>query len=450
MKTLHRPTLSLAAAALLATSLQAASLEAGDDPAADWPGWRGPTGDGVVSAGDVPLRWSDEENVRWKVELGMPANGSPTVRGDRIFLTTPEDAAGLGRTLECYSREDGRKLWSRTVEIDREMPTHETNPYCGTTPAVAEDRVVVWHASAGLHCYDLDGEPLWSRDLGEFRHIWGYGTSPVLHGGRVYLNTGPGARTFMTALDLESGETLWETEEPDVRTEEELEARRIAGSWCTPIIVERDGRSLLVCGQPTRVVAYDLDSGSIVWTCDGIRGTRGNLTYSSPVVAGDTCVFVGGWQGPTLGVRLGPLDGEAAEGDAEEGDAQVSRQAWRHAGQMSNCASGAYMNGRIFVPDMRGILWCIDPATGLPDWKERVARGGTWGSIVSVGDRMYLLGQSGTTVVFKADAEGLEVLAENVIDERTNSTLAVAGGEIFLRTHEHLYCIAAPPAESQR
>ena len=436
MKTLHRPTLSLAAAALLATSLQAASLEGGDDPAADWPGWRGPTGDGVVSAGDVPLRWSDEENVRWKVELGMPANGSPTVRGDRIFLTTPEDAAGLGRTLECYSREDGRKLWSRTVEIDREMPTHETNPYCGTTPAVAEDRVVVWHASAGLHCYDLDGEPLWSRDLGEFRHIWGYGTSPVLHGGRVYLNTGPGARTFMTALDLESGETLWETEEPDVRTEEELEARRIAGSWCTPIVVERDGRSLLVCGQPTRVVAYDLDSGSIAWTCDGIRGTRGNLTYSSPVVAGDTCVFVGGWQGPTLGVRLGERGGEA--------EAEASRQAWRHAGQMSNCASGAYMNGRIFIPDMQGILWCIDPATGLPDWRERVARGGTWGSIVSVGDRMYLLGQSGTTVVFKADAEGLEVLAENVIEEETNSTLAVAGGEIFLRTHEHLYCIAVP------
>ena len=92
----------------------------------------------------------------------------------------------------------------------------------------------------------------------------------------------------------------------------------------------------------------------------------------------------------------------------------------------------------------RGILWCIDPATGLPDWKERVARGGTWGSIVSAGDRMYLLAQSGTTVVFKADKEGLEILAENEIDERTNSTLAVVDGEIFLRTHEHLYCIAAP------
>ena len=427
MNPTHRSSTTLALLALLAAP---AVSSAG---ASDWPSWRGPTGDGVIPSSNTPLTWSAEDNVKWKVALGMPANGSPVVQGDRIFLTTPEDAEGKGRTLECYARADGKRLWARTVQVDEKMPTHETNPYCGTTPAVSGDRVVVWHATAGLHCYDLEGESIWSRDLGEFRHIWGYGTSPVIREGVVYLNTGPGARTFMTAIDLKSGETLWETDEPDVRTPEELETRRIAGSWCTPIITEEGDRPLLVCGQPTRVVAYDLETGSIAWTCDGIRGTRGNLTYSSPVVAGDTCVFVGGWEGPTLGVKLGATGPEAG-----------SRQLWRHAAQMSNCASGAYMNGRIFIPDMRGILWCIDPATGLPDWKERVARGGTWGSIVSAGDRMYLLAQSGTTVVFKADKEGLEVLAENEIDERTNSTLAVVDGEIFLRTHEHLYCIAAP------
>ena len=171
--------------------------------------------------------------------------------------------------------------------------------------------------------------------------------------------------------------------------------------------------------------------GSQVWTCDGVAGTRGDLTYSSPVVADDTCVFVGGWEGPTLGVKLGG-----------KGDVTETHRAWRHAGQMSNCASGVYVNGRVFIPDMRGTLWCIDPATGLPDWKERIARGGTWGSIVLVGDVMYLLTQDGTTVVFKATKDGLEVLAENVIEEQTNSTLAIVDGEVFVRTHEHLYCIA--------
>ena len=290
---------------------------------------------------------------------------------------------------------------------------------------------MVWHSSAGLHCYDHDGEPVWSRDLGEFRHMWGYGTSPIIHEGRVYLNTGPGERSFVTAIDLKTGETIWETVEPDFRTEEEIEEKRLVGSWCTPMVIQDGGLTRLICGQPTRAVAYRLSDGAHAWTCDGVAGKRGDLTYSSPVMAGETCVFVGGWVGPTLGVKI-----------HDAGPGSGPRKRWRHAGQMSNTASGIYMNGRVLIPDMSGILWCLDPATGVPDWKERVARGETWGSIVAVGERMYLLTQEGTTVVFKADQEGLEILAENSMGEATNSTLAIAGGEIFLRTHQHLYCIA--------
>lgn len=398
--------------------------------AEDWPGWRGPTANGV-SPSVAPLTWDAETNVKWRTPLAHPANGSPVVSGDRIFLTTPGDPEGKERALECYARETGELLWRRAIDFGRVMPTHDTNPYCGTTPACEGERVVVWHASAGLYCYDFDGEELWKRDLGEFKHQWGYGTSPVLRDGMVYLNTGPGEVSMVIAVDLESGDTVWEAVEPDFRTDEERKQERLTGSWCTPIIVERDGSSVLVCGQPTRVVGYDLETGDIVWTCEGVAGKNGNLTYSSPVMADDVCVVIGGYSGPTLGVRVGG-----------EGDVTESHRVWRHARQLSNCASGVFVNGRVIVPDMKGTLWCIDPATGLPDWKKRVARGGTWGSILIVDDLLYMLAQNGTTIVFHADAEGLEIVHENVIEEATNSTLAIADEEIYLRTHEHLYCIA--------
>ena len=414
---LHSLTLLLAAAFL--------------SPTDDWATWRGPTGDGVSTSKTAPLTWNTETNVKWKIPLEHPANGSPIVVGDRIFLTTPEDTDGKKRSLQCFRRADGEMIWTRTVEIDKKMETHRSNPYCGTTPASDGERVVVWHASAGLHCYDMKGEELWKRDLGTFSHIWGYGSSPVIHGGHVLLNTGPGERTFVTAIDVKTGKTIWETDEPDLRTAEEIEAKRIIGSWCTPVVVPSGDVDVLLCAQPTRIVAYDLSSGSIIWTCAGNSGTRGDLTYSSPVIADDLCVFVGGWEGPTMGVRLGG-----------KGDVTESHRAWRHAGQMSNCASGVYKNGRVFVPDMQGKLWCIDPATGEADWKKRIASGATWGSIVLVGDQMYLMSQKGTTVVFTADAEGLEILAENELGETTNSTPAIVDGEVFLRTHESLYCIA--------
>ena len=58
--------------------------------------------------------------------------------------------------------------------------------------------------------------------------------------------------------------------------------------------------------------------------------------------------------------------------------------------------------------------------------------------------RLILMNQLGQTVVFKPDPDTkkLEIVATNEIAERTNSTLAISDGEIFLRTHKHLYCIA--------
>jgi hypothetical protein len=161
--------------------------------AQDFPSWRGPTGDGQTLVTEAPIRWDQTTNVKWKVPLKRPANGSPIVAKGRVLLTLAEDDEGRSRSIYCFDRRDGKQLWVRTVTLDRTMPTHKTNPYGGTTPASDGERVVVWHASAGLHAYDLDGKELWKRDLGEFRHEWGYGTSPILHDGKVILNTGPGA-----------------------------------------------------------------------------------------------------------------------------------------------------------------------------------------------------------------------------------------------------------------
>jgi len=406
----------------------------------DWPGWRGPRGDGTSTETTLPLEWSKDKNVKWKAPLARPANGSPIVAGGRVFLTMAEDTEGKQRSLYCFDRNDGKQLWVRTVDLGRKEPTHETNPYCGTTPASDGERVVVWHGSAGLHAYSLDGEPLWKHELGDFVHMWGDGTSPVIRNGRVFLHTGPDsvadagpeALSFVAAFDLATGKELWRTPEPNHLDAEAIEAKRLAGSWCTPVFTRVGERDLMICAQPTRLVAYDPTDGKIVWWCNGLTATRGDLTYSSPTIAGDVCVVVGGYVGPILGVRM---DGQ--------GDVTETHRVLYHAEQLSNCASGIHVDGHVLFPDMGGILWCIDTKSGAVKWKERIVRGGSWGSIVRAADRLYMLGQSGATVVFAPRADKLEILATNDLGEQTNSTPAVSNGELFLRTHEHLYCIAA-------
>src|SRR5262245_39248453 len=143
---------------------------AGTATADDWPAWRGPDGNGLSEEKKAPTTWAPDKNVKWKAPLPQWGNGSPIVSKGRVFVTSAEDADGMKRSLLCFDRKDGKPLWKATVEFGKKETTHGTNGYCPTTPAADGERVVVWHGSAGLHCYDFEGKKLWSRELGDFPH----------------------------------------------------------------------------------------------------------------------------------------------------------------------------------------------------------------------------------------------------------------------------------------
>src|SRR5260370_426993 len=229
--------------------------------AGDWPSFRGPNGDGVSPEKHVPLRWGPTENIKWKMPLPAPGNSSPIVSKGRVFLTCATDH-GKNRGLYCYDRKTGALLWSQIVPYAEPDPTHDTNPYCGSSPAADGERVVVWHGSTGLYCYDYAGKPLWSRDLGVFKQIWGYGSSPVFHEDKIILNCGPGERTFVTAIDKRDGKTIWQMDEQGGASGEKGAAEWI-GSWSTPVITRVDGRDQILVTLPDHLNAYRPEDGAI-------------------------------------------------------------------------------------------------------------------------------------------------------------------------------------------
>ena len=242
------------------------SMVAAAAMAGDWPAFRGPTGNGIAQSDKAPLHWAPDKNVRWKVALPGPGNSSPIVSRGRVFVTCAE-GEGRKRNLYCFDRRRGEKLWVRTVEFPTVEPTHRSNPYCASTPVADGSQVVVWHGSAGVFCYSFDGKELWKQNLGEVRHDWGYAASPILHRGKVIVNFGPGSRTFLAALDLKSGGLLWKHDEPGG-----LDAtdKRMVGSWSTPLVIKVDGSDQILCSMPTRVIACDSETGSLLWFCGGL------------------------------------------------------------------------------------------------------------------------------------------------------------------------------------
>lgn len=395
---------------------------------ADWPAFRGPAGTGIADEADVPLHWSNDEHVKWKAPLPGPGDSSPVVSGTRVFVSCATES-GKRRGLYCFDRRDGRQLWSQIVEFEGDEPTHETNPYCGSSPAADGRRVVVWHGSAGLHCYDYDGHRLWSRNLGSFRHIWGHGSSPVFYGDRILLNCGPGKRTFITAIDAATGQTLWQSDEPSGDDGEDRPGEKPVwvGSWSTPVVTQIDGRDQVVVSLPHRVQAYDPANGHLLWSCGGL----GDLVYTSVVVGDGVAAALGGFHGPAIGFKLGG-----------SGDVTEQNRLWRVADKNpQRIGSGVILGDHLYVIDEPGQLECIDMQTGQAAWRGRLGGDKVWASLVAAAGRLYVTSQAGTTYVVAADPEEFKLLTKNELGEPSNSTLAVSDGQIFLRTFEHLICI---------
>ncbi|QDT15237.1 outer membrane protein assembly factor BamB family protein [Alienimonas californiensis] len=412
-----------------------------------WPQWRGPDGSGRTAATDVVTEWGPEQNVLWRASLPEAGNSTPVVWGDRVFLTQPLSENDQ-RALLCLDRTTGAELWRRAVTYDKPEATHKTNPYASASPAVDGERVVAWFGSAGLVCWDLEGKELWRRDLGEQRHMWGYGSSPILHGNNCILNFGPGEREFLIAVDKSTGETVWQVDALDDEAERAHSgpendgnskdfdkdgdrANRLRGAWSTPIVITVDGRDELIVTLPRRVSAFDPATGEQLWTCGGL----GPLAYASPMASEDGIVVaLGGYGGACLAVRAGG-----------EGDVTETRRLWHQPRGVGYLGTGAVADGAVYVCDMGGVLRCLDVQTGKELWKSRVAGGGTWSSVTQTADgRMFLLTKSGTTAVFRANREEYEPIAANDLDESTNASVVAAGDALFLRTDDALWAVGAP------
>jgi outer membrane protein assembly factor BamB len=416
---------SFASCASLAAGFFAFVLTATAD---NWPAWRGPEGNGQCTEHSLPLRWSPQENVRWKVALPGPGNSTPVIWGNRIFLTQATEK-GHKRALLCLARGDGSTLWERSIPYTEKEPTHETNPYCSASPVTDGKRVIASHGSAGVVCYDLQGNLVWQRDLGKCEHIWGNAASPILYGDLMILNFGPGERTFLIALDKKTGKDVWKVEEPGGKLGGKGQAEWL-GSWSTPVIAASDGHDELVMSWPGVVKAYNPHSGELLWTCKGLEkdSAPDRLVYTSPLAQSGVVVAMAGYGGPSLAVRMGG-----------RGEVTSTHRLWRVTQGPQRIGSGVVVDEHIYMVNEPGTAQCIELKTGKALWTERVGPG-AWGSLVHADGRLYVTNVEGETLVLAVSPK-FEILSRNPLKERTLSSLAISDGMIFIRTYEHLWCI---------
>lgn len=392
-----------------------------------WPQWRGPHASGVAPKATPPLEWSEDRNVRWKVSVPGAGHASPIVWGDYIYLLTaaesPGDPSKVQYIVMALDRVDGNTVWERVAR--EETPhegTHSTNTRASGSAITDGRRIYASFGSQGLYCYDMDGSPQWDIDLGDMqtRNGFGEGASPALHGDRLVVAWDHEGASFIVALDAGTGDEIWRKD------------RSESTSWNTPLIVERDGRAQVVVNATNLIKSYDLADGSLIWQCGGMTTNA----IPSPVHAGGVVYVMSGFRGSALVA----VDLDKAAGDITESDAVI----WGKGRDTPYVPSPLLSGGALYyVKGNNGILSALDSGTGDPLYPAQRLDGigSVYSSPVAADGRVYLADREGATMVI-ADGKEFTVLATNVLDDGVSATPALVDGEIYLRGHRYLYCIA--------
>ena len=408
--------------------------------AADWTQFRGLGGAGISNDSNLPLTWSDTENLSWKAELPGAGSSSPIVLGNRIFVTSysgygvPKENGGdiksLQRHLTCVSRTDGKILWTKTVPgllpEDNYQGYISEHGYASNTPVTDGERVYCFFGKSGVVAFGLDGNQLWQTDVGKesSNRRWGSAASLILYKDYVIVNASEESQSIR-ALDKKTGKEIWKAS-----------GAALELAYGTPsLITLNEGRTDLVVAVPGEIWGLNPDTGKIRWFED--HQLTGNICPS--IVADKETVFVfGGFR--SAGSLALKISGEKTS--------PKPKVLW--TGKTSSyVATPVYYEGHLYWIDDRGQAYCLNAKTGEMVYRERVSEleaGGrpVYASPVLAKGNIYVPSRWNGVLVLPAKPQ-YQILAQNKFKDESdfNATPAISQDELFLRSNRYLYCVAA-------
>lgn len=404
----------LALLALLHTAAHAGETE--------WPQFRGLTGQGHSATVNVPIEWSAESHVAWKVAIPGRGWSSPVLSRGRLYLTS---AVGDGDTTLhaiCLDAADGRVIWD--TEVFHPDPAsvasmHKKNSPASGTPIVTADRLYVHFGHMGTAALDLAGQVLWRQTDLTYPPVHGTGGSPILVGDALVFSCDGGKDPFVTALETATGAVRWKT--PRNTTAKKPFA------FSTPLAISLDGATQLISPGAGFVGAYDVKDGRELWR---VGYGEGYSVVPRPVFAHGLLFVSSSFDSAVL---------YAIKPDGAAGDATATNIAWSNRKGAPHSASMLVVGDELYFVSDAGIATCADARTGEVHWSERLG-GGFSASPFAAEGRVYSQNEAGVGFVVKA-GKTFELLAKNELGERSLASAAVADGAIFLRTETQLWKI---------
>ena len=370
----------------------------------DWPEFRGGAYVGHAVNSDVPLQWSERNNIRWKVGVAGKAWSTPAVAAGRVYVTTAVTQQNdLSLQARCYDLASGRQIWEREafkVENDR---IHKKNSHASPSPIYENERLFVHFGHNGTACIDArDGRLLWKQSGLPYKPVHGNGGSPLLFENQLIFSCDGAEAPFVAALNKANGRIIW-------KTPRNVQVSR-PFSFSTPLPIEVNGKPQIIIPGSGAVIAYDPREGSEIWR---FRYGEGYSVVPRPVYRSGVVYVCSGFnQANLFAIKV---DGQ--------GDVTDTHLVWSEQKTIPKESSPIIVDGQLYLNDDKGILTCFDAATGLVHYRERLdGKGGYSASPVYANGHLFFHNGDGVTTVIKP-GKNFKIVAENKINEFSSTSV---------------------------
>ena len=391
--------------------------------AQEWARFLGSNGGGTGKAPGIPAEFKTE-SYAWRTDLPGTGVSSPIVWGDRIFLTAELKESGE-RAVLCYSLATGKEVW-RVADKFEPHGKHRFNSFASSTPAADKDRIyLVWSSGGAMRALALthDGKPVWDKEIGPYKEEHGSGASPVLAGDALIVTSdcesGSGG---LAALKPADGSVLWKSDRSSART-----------PFSTPLTFEETPGQwrVVVSSNPKGLTCLDAKSGKVLWELD--NPSPGLRAVGSPAMA-DGVIFAAIGQG---GAAKASVAAKVTGGKAVK--------IWEGRKGMPYVPTPLALGDHFLFLNDGAMLSSVRANDGEMLWSERLfpnpADQATYSSPVCTGDKIICISRNGTVATVQASAKEFKLLGTTALNDPCDSTPAIAGGRLIIRTAHKLLCV---------
>ncbi len=409
--------------------------------ASDWLAWRGPAHTGVSFETGLP---SSTSEILWRAPYG--GRSTPVIHDGRIYAI---NNAGEGvmeqERVISLDLETGKKVWEHRFNVfHTDIPRARVG---WASPVIDPETGNIYaHGIQGMFfCFNRDGRILWSRSLTEtLGRISGYGGrthTPIIDEDQViisFLNSsfgpqGKGAHRYLS-MDKLTGELRWWGSPA---------GKPLDTTYAVPVVAVVNGQRLLITAAADGgVYAMKVRTGENVW---GFQLSKRGL--NSSVVVDGYKVYATHSEENHDSTAMGRVVCIDARG---KGDVTKTHELWRSDGITAGYASPLLREGRLYVLNNFGVLYCFDAGSGEEIWNYTVGRVGK-GSPIWADGKIYVPTVNGIFSIVEDMGERARLLdtqtfeAEEGVVEIFGSP-AVSDGKVVFFTTEEVICLGGDKA----